>query len=177
MSMTEAQKRDAYHEAKNILRLDGKWQQLMPGTRKPNFKRAAREILRRALGRKVRRNDAPLNLHGGLMHEHNEREAHLLERTLKNDPSLLHSFQLGSAESRQEQGQRGPPRAEYHDDPDLPDFEVYMHDHSTTIDYPSHYEPGTGVYHSSVHPPPEHAEIPMRHPPATRLSTKYEAVH
>ena len=79
--MTEAQKRDAYHEAKHILR---KWQQLMPGTRKPNFKRAAREILRRALGRKVRRNDAPLNLHGGLMHEHDEREAHLLERTLKS---------------------------------------------------------------------------------------------
>ncbi len=101
--MTEAQKRDAYHEAEHILRLDGKWQQLMPGTRKPNFKRAAREILRRALGRKVRRNDAPLNLHGGLMHEHSEREAHLLERTLKSghhDPSILHSFQLGSAESR-----------------------------------------------------------------------------
>lgn len=180
MSMTEAQKRDAYHEAKHILRLDGKWQQLMPGTRKPNFKRAAREILRRALGHKVRRNDTPLNLHGGLMHEHDEREAHLLERTLKSghhDPSILHSFQLGSAESRQEQGQQPPTRVEYDHDPDLPDFEVYMHDPSTTIDYPSYYEPGTGVYHSSVHPPPEHAEIPMKAPPATRLSTKYEAVH
>ena len=179
-TMTEAQKRDAYHEAKHILRLDGKWQQLMPGTRKPNFKRAAREILRRALGRKVRRNDAPLNLHGGLMHEHSEREAHLLERTLKSghhDPSILHSFQLGSAESRQEQTVRGAPRVEYHEDPDLPDFEVYMHDPSTTIDYPSHYEPGTGIYHSSVHPPPEHAEIPVRAPPSTRLPTKYEAVH
>ena len=105
-TMTEAQKRDAYH-------VDKKWQQLMPGTRKPNFRRAAREILRRALGRKVRRNDAPLNLHGGLMHQHDEREAHLLERTLKSghhDPSILHSFQLGSAESRQEQAQRGAAR-------------------------------------------------------------------
>jgi len=53
MSMTEAQKRDAYLEAQQILRLDKKWQHLMPGERKPNFRRAAREIIRRALGHKV----------------------------------------------------------------------------------------------------------------------------
>ena len=100
MSYSEAQKRDAYLEAQHILRLDRKWQQLMPGERKPNFKRAAREIVRRALGQKVRRNQAPLNVHSGLMHEHDAREAALIERTLKNgmyDPSLLHSFQLGSS--------------------------------------------------------------------------------
>ena len=33
------------------------WQDLMPGERRPNFKRAAREIVRRALGHKVRRNE------------------------------------------------------------------------------------------------------------------------
>ena len=54
MSMSEAQKRDAYLEAKHILGMDTKWQELMPGERKPNFKRAAREIIRRALGHKVR---------------------------------------------------------------------------------------------------------------------------
>ena len=68
MSYSEAQKRDAYLEAQHILRLDKKWQQLMPGERKPNFKRAAREIIRRALGHKVQRNQAPLNMHSGLMH-------------------------------------------------------------------------------------------------------------
>jgi hypothetical protein len=36
--------RDAYHEAEQILRLDEKWQQIMPGEKKPNFRRAAREI-------------------------------------------------------------------------------------------------------------------------------------
>jgi len=35
---SEAQKRDAYLEAQHILRLDRKWQQLMPGERKPNFR-------------------------------------------------------------------------------------------------------------------------------------------
>ena len=37
-------------------------------------------------------------MHGGLMHEHEPREAALIERTLKSgmhDPSILHSFQLG----------------------------------------------------------------------------------
>ena len=55
MSMTDAQKRDAYREAQQILRLDKTWQQIMPGERKPNFRRAAREIIRRALGHKVQR--------------------------------------------------------------------------------------------------------------------------
>ena len=67
---TEAQKRAAYHEAEQIMRLDKTWQHLMPGERKPNFRRAARESIRRALGQQVRRNQAPLDLHGGLMHEH-----------------------------------------------------------------------------------------------------------
>ena len=178
MSMTEAQKRDAYLEAQHILRLDKTWQQLMPGERKPNFRRAAREILRRALGHKVRRNEAPLDIHGGLMHEHKPREAALIERTLKNglyDPSLLHSFQLGSEKARRPAQPEKPVPQPSMDD--LPDYEVFVHDHATTIDYPSHFEPGTGMYHSSVVQPPEHAELPLQTPSGTRLPSKYEAVH
>ena len=175
MSMSEAQKLDAFREAQQILRLDKTWQRLMPGERKPDFRRVAREIIRRALGHQVRRNEAPLNLHGGLMHEHNPREAALLERTLKSgmhDPSLLHSFQLGAVPIRQR-----PERVKHViDDPELPDFEVFVHDHGTTIDYPSHYEPGTDTYHSSVHEPPEHAEVPGP-PQGAQLNSDYEAVH
>ena len=176
--MTEAQKRDAYLEAQQILRLDKTWQHIMPGERKPNFKRAAREIIRRALGHKVQRNQTPLRMHGGLMHQHEPREAALIERTLKSgmhDPSILHSFQLGSKLERHD-GPRGQQPKPYHTD-DVPDFEVFVHDHGTTIDYPSHFEPGTGTYHSSVHTPPEHAEVAMTAPKGTRLPTDYEAVH
>ena len=174
MSLTEAQKRDAYLEAQHILRLDKKWQQLMPGERKPDFRRVAREIIRRALGHKVRRNEAPLEMHGGLMHEHKPREAALIERTLKNgmyDPRILHSFQRGT--------ETVPHRPEQQEiaDNNLPDYEVFVHDHGATIDYPSHYEPGTGVYHSSVHAPPEHAVVPMQVPAGARLHSDYEAVH
>ena len=181
MSMSEAQQRDAYHEAQAILRLDKSWQDLMPGERRPNFKRAAREIVRRALGHKVRRNEKPLNIHGGLMHEHEPREARLIERTLKNghhDPSILHSFQLGSKSERHDEPRNVQPKA-YDDgsDPDLPDFEVFVHDTAETRDYPSHFEPGTGMYHSSVHEHPTHVEVPLSAPAGTKLPSTYEAVH
>ena len=169
--MSEARKLDAYREAQQILRLDKTWQQIMPGERKPNFRRAAREIIRRALGHQVQPDQAPLEVHGGLMHEHKPREARLVERTLKNglyDPSILHSFQRGSAPQVQEP---------VLDDPVIEDdFEVFVHDHGETIDYPSHFEPGTGLYHSSVHDPPEPEEVPLQNAGA-RLQSDYEAVH
>ena len=181
MSMSEAQKRDAYREAQQILRLDKTWQQIMPGERKPNFRRAAREIIRRALGHKVHRNQRPLEIHGGMMHEHKPREAALLERTLKSgmhDPSILHSFQLGAKRERHDvPRQQQEQTYESHNEAELPDYEVFVHDHGTTIDYPSHFEPGTGTFHSSVHTPPEHNEVPVNAPQGTRLPSDYEAVH
>ena len=181
MSMSEAQKRDAYREAQQILRLDKTWQQIMPGERKPNFRRAAREIIRRALGHKVHRNQAPLQVHGGLMHEHQPREAALVERTLKSgmyDPSILHSFQLGSKLQRHDEPRHQQPKNYATDEHgSMPDYEVFIHDHATTIDYPSHFEPGTGTYHSSVVTPPEHEVVPMNVPQGTRLQSDYEAVH
>ena len=176
MSMSEAQKRDAYMEAQHILRLDKKWQQLMPGERKPDFKRVAREIIRRALGQKVQRNQAPLDMHGGLMHEHKPREAALIERTLKNgmyDPSVLHSFQLGAKEVSVRPEHKEQPIT----GPDLPDYEMFVHDPGTTIDYPSHFEPGTGAMHSSMHEVPAYHEVAVNAPQGTRLPSTYEAVH
>ena len=176
MSLSEAQKLDAYREAQQILKMDEKWQELMPGERKPNFRRAAREIIRRALGHKVRRNQRPLNLHGGMMHEHDSREAALVERTLKNGmmpPHVLHRFQHG-----------GPVKREVAEkpydlghDPQLPDFDVFVHDHGATEHYPSHFEPGTGAMHSSMHEVPAYHEVAVNAPQGTRLPSTYEAVH
>ena len=168
--LTEAQKLDAYREAQQLLRLDEKWQHLMPGERKPNFRRAAREIVRRALGHKVQRNQTPLQLHDGLMHEHDPREAALLERTLKNghhDPRILHSFHTGVTKRPQ------PKRPIV--EPDM-DVEVYLHNNGDMIDYPSHFEPGTGVFHSSVHVPETHVLVNDAQR-KVRLPTDYEVVH
>ena len=173
--LSETEKREAYLEAQHILRLDKTWQELMPGERKPNFKRAAREILQRALGKKVIRNQAPLNIHGGLMHEHGPREAALIERTLKTgmyDPEVLHSFQLGSKESR-----APPPTPVREIPPPEQHFEVFLHDHGATEHHPSYFEPGTGDYHSSMTEEPDAQELPLTVPKAARLPSDYEAVH
>ena len=174
--LSQAQMRDAYHEAEQILRLDEKWQELMPGSKKPNFRRAAREILQRALGHTVDRRQTELDVHSGLMHEHEPREAELIERTLKTGlyhPRVLHNFQHGEPESKDEL----PKEYEMEHDPDLPDIDVFLHDHSSTIEYPSHYEPGTGTFHSSVHVTPTHEEVPLKVPQGTTMPSEYEAVH
>ena len=92
------EKRAAYEEARQLLLLEKKWQSLMPGERKPDFKRAAKAVIRRALGKQVVPREPDLDLHDGLMHQHAPREARLLERTLRNGivhPDVLHSFRHG----------------------------------------------------------------------------------
>ena len=89
------EKRAAYEEARQLLLLGKKWQQLMPGERKPDFKRAAKAVIRRALGKSTVPREPDLRVHSGLMHEHDAREASLVERTLRNGivhPDVLHSF-------------------------------------------------------------------------------------
>ena len=92
------EKRAAYEEARQLLLLGKKWQQLMPGERKPDFKRAAKAVIRRALGKSTVPREPDLDVHNGLMHEHSAREARLIERTLRNGivhPDVLHSFRHG----------------------------------------------------------------------------------
>ena len=62
------EKRAAYEEARQLLLLGKKWQQLMPGERKPDFKRAAKAVIRRALGKSTVPREPDLRVHSGLMH-------------------------------------------------------------------------------------------------------------
>ena len=74
----------AIKEADSILRLGKKWQRLVPNERRPNFEAAA-GILRHVTTSKVdsgRRRTLNIK-EDGLQHHHDEREARLLERTLK----------------------------------------------------------------------------------------------
>jgi len=177
MVLSKAQKQDAYREAQQIMLLADKWQELMPGERKPNFRRAAQEVLKRALGHRTARNDEALDIHGGLMHEHEPREARLVERWLRSGavhPDVLHSFQH---DIRTVDPDASPEVSDLQLQPDDPDVEVFVHDAGETIDYPSHYEPGTGIYHSSVHPPEPFAREVLSKQADVQLPSTYEAVH
>ena len=95
MVLSREQKQKAYREAQNILALGKKWQQLVPGEKRPNFERAAAEVIRRALGHKTANNRQTLHIDNRLMHEHGANEARLVERTLRSNvahPDVLHSF-------------------------------------------------------------------------------------
>ncbi len=178
MVLSKAQKQDAYREAQQIMLLADKWQELMPGERKPNFRRAAQEVLKRALGHRTARDDEALDIHGGLMHEHGPREARLIERWMRSGavhPDVLHSFQHGITTVDTQTRANASADVQLH--PDDPDVEVYVHDSGETIHYPSHYEPGTGTYHSSVHAPEPFAREVLSKQADVQLPSTYEAVH
>ena len=100
MSISREEQFAALQEAQRILQLEKKWRRLVPDERKPDFKRAARVILQRALGHEAGGREPDLRIHSGRMHEHDEREARLIERTLRNGTmpgatEALRSFREG----------------------------------------------------------------------------------
>ena len=143
MVLSEAQKHDAYREAQQILRLDEKWQQLMPGERKPDFRRAAKAVIRRALGKTVVPREPDLDIHDGLMHEHAPREARLIERTLRNGtvhPDVLHAYSSGV-----NRDPPGKPRVrKLRPKADTPDVRHFVQYGATDIHYPGGHLQGYG---------------------------------
>ena len=146
MVLSREQKQKAYQEAQNILELGRKWQQLIPGEKRPNFERAAAEVIRRALGHKTANNRQTLDITNQLMHEHGANEARLVERTLKSNivhPDVLHSFR----DNRRTVKPR-PFRAE-----PLPENMLQPESwlaHDTDLDHVSHYNVNSGEFLSHV---------------------------
>ena len=89
----------ALKEVEQIYRLSKKWKRNMPDEKRPNFERMADTIFRRAMETPGRDDYMRVNVREGRhMHEHDERSARLIERTLKTGeygPDALHSFQSG----------------------------------------------------------------------------------
>ena len=172
MVLSEAQKRDAYREAQQILRLDEKYTKAQFPTR------SARDFEEGAGAHDTTKRGG-MNIHGGLMHEHGPREARLLERTLRAGvvhPDVLHSFQHNITKA---DPNPAPVTYDLGDDPELPDFDLYVHDAGQTIVPASHYEPGRDIYHASEHEPDSHVPLvpAPKQPEQARLPSSYEAVH
>ena len=89
----------ALKEVEQIYRLSKKWKRNMPDEKRPDFERMADTIFRRAMETPGRDDYMRVNVREGRhMHEHDERSARLIERTLKTGeygPDALHSFQSG----------------------------------------------------------------------------------
>ena len=72
MVISREEKFAALQEAQRILQLEKKWRRHVPDERKPDFKRAARIVLERALEHETVSKEPELRVHSGLMHQHDE---------------------------------------------------------------------------------------------------------
>ena len=158
--LSREEKYAALQEAQHILRLDQKWRKLVPDEPKPNFKRAAEIILKRALGHQTVPKEPRVNITNARMHLHDRREAELIERTLKNGTiheDVLHSFRHGRAPVRRQRnhisqvvGSRQPLPAKERK-PILPTHTELDPVHTTLwvdedLEFPTHLNVRTGAY-------------------------------
>ena len=160
MSLSREEKYAALQEAQRILQLEQKWRRLVPDEPKPDFKRAARVILQRALDHKTVPAEPDLQIHNGLMHEHDSREARLIERTLRSGfihPEVLRSFRDGARAPTTKPliqaiiGSRTPvPAGEYSDfqlNTDTSDLQPHFHDiyyPQEELEFPTHINVRSG---------------------------------
>ena len=153
-AITLGAKRAAYKEAHTILQTGKKWQRLVPGERRPDFERAARHVLYKALGRQTQALEPPMRVHNGLMHQHAPREARRIERYLRSGmlhPDVLHSFQSGRVT-------RKPRPVRLRTEPlrqDDQDVEHVVLDRLAQVHHPVHLNTRTGDYISRHEDAPE----------------------
>ena len=195
MSISREEKFAALHEAQRILQLEKKWRRHVPDEKKPDFKRAARVILQRALGHGTVGREPDLRMHSGLMHQHDEREARLIERTLRNGTvaggtQVLNSFRDGVRARPTKQfiqtivGSRAPvPAGEPAIDPmmldsdvsDLGDFFHETHYFNEDLEFPTHMNTRTGDMIGKHEDHPQLIQLdPLEQPPEDPMRDRVE---
>ena len=163
----------ALKEVEQIYRLSQKWQRNLPGERRPNFSRMADRAFRRAINLPVREDQQRVDVRAGKMHhEHDERTARLIERTLKTGnygPDALSSYREGRV--IREKQQYVAPRARSRVT-DLPVVHVIQHPAAELV-YPMGHMQGKGflpsmheqeLFHTQLKPVSGQrlpAELPM----------------
>ena len=191
MSLSREEKYAALQEAQRILQLEKKWRRLVPDEPKPDFKRAARIILQRALDHKTVSHEPELQIHNGLMHEQDTREARLIERTLRSGlihPEVLRSFREGARSPTTKPliqsivGSRTPvPAGEFSDfqlDTDTSDLHESVHDihfPREELEFPTHINMRTGEM-KSKHSDFNHMIMldPQEQPPVDPMRDRVE---
>ena len=191
MSLSREEKYAALQEAQRILQLEKKWRRLVPDEPKPDFKRAARIILQRALNHSTVPAEPDLEIHNGLMYEHDSREARLIERTLRNgilDPKILSSYRDGVKGPEKRPliqaviGSRTPvPAGEFRDfelDTNVSDLHEFVHGiqyPAEELEFPTHINIRTGQM-TAKHDDHQHMIMldPQEQPPIDPMRDRME---
>ena len=184
MPISREEKFAALQEAQRILQLEKKWRRMVPDERKPDFKRAARVIMQRALGHATVGKEPELPVHSGLMHQHPEREARLPA------PQVLSSFRDGARTRPGKSyiqavvGSRTPvPAGEPYVDASLLDTDIRdlgdmvhaVHYPNEEFEFPTHMNTRTGEYMGKHEDHPGFIQLdPLEQPPEDPMRDRVE---
>ena len=166
----------AIREVENIYALSKKWQRLTPGEKRPNWERLADAVLKKAMDQPLETPAEPLNVHGGMHHEHSPRSARVIERSLRNGvvhPDALHAYSCGHVFEGRPLPRRRPVRPA----PEDPPAQHYVQHGATDLHYPSGHLQGFGFV-PSQHEVPSHvrlesAQVKAAEPVPTKSVTSY----
>ena len=166
----------AIREVENIYALSKKWQRLTPGEKRPNWERLADAVLKKAMDQPLETPAEPLNVHGGMHHEHSPRSARVIERTLRNGvvhPDALHAYSCGHVL----EGRPLPWRRPVRPAPEDPPVRHFIQHGATDLHYPSGHLQGFGFV-PSQHEVPSHvrlesAQVKAAEPVPTKSVTSY----
>lgn len=164
MHVNARRHRQPLKEIQNMKRLSQTWQRSLPDERRPAFEKAQLKLINDYIrkGDRVRPLvQQPIQIHNGLMHEHDSRSARILDRTLRNGlipHEVGKSFRDGS---RQEK--IGVPWWKHTTVPleqrdHLPRVEVYM-GHSETVSDVSHFNSKSSQFVQHHEETPSHIQV------------------
>ena len=140
-------------EIQRVGQLARTWQRNLPDEQRPAFEQAQLKLIDNYLrkGDRARHRpmqQEPIEIHNGLMHEHNSRSARMIERTLRNGlmpAHTLESFRDGSREQKIDEPywRTRQPVAEQR--AHLPKVDVFLQHSEDTHDV-SHFDSGSGAF-------------------------------
>ena len=172
----------AIREVESIYALSKKWQRLTPGEKRPNWERLADAVLKKAMDQPLQTPAEPLNVHGGMHHEHSPRSARVIERTLRNGvvhPDALHTYSCGhikEARARSFAGaaRRAKPVRQAAQDPPA---QHYVQHGATDLHYPAGHLQGFGFvarqHEVASHVQLESSQMKAAEPVPTKSASSY----
>ena len=164
MHVNARRHRQPLKEIQNMRRLAQTWQRSIPDERRPAFEKAQLKLIHEYLrkGDRVRPlKQEPIQIHNGLMHEHDRRSARIIDRTLRNGiipHAVGKSFRDGSREEKIDAPWWKETSAPLEQRDHLPSVDVYM-GHSDDVHEVSHFDSKSSQFVHQHEETPRHIQV------------------
>ena len=145
-------------------RLAKTWQRNLPGEQRPAFEKVQLKLIQDYIRKGDRARPLkqdPINMHNGLMHEHDRRSARVLDRTLRNGiipHEVGMSFRDGSRQGKIAEPWWKSTHPPLEQREHIPNVELYM-GHSDDVHAISHFNSATSQFVRQHEETPRHIDI------------------